>query len=219
MKKSAGKYSEKIILFRLFVIAIILSVVFPENGGSVDDITIARLKYEGGGDWYSNPSSLPNLFSFIRAKTGIPVSPEPAVTNLSDGSIFAYPIVYMNGHGNVSFTQKDAETLRRYLLAGGFLIADDNYGMDKSFRREIKKVFPDKELVLLPLNHPVFSVSFNFPDGLPKIHEHDRLPAQAFAIFSEGENGGFLFLPERSGRWLGRSFGSSRSGGYKACRS
>lgn len=116
----------------------------------------------------------------------MPVSEEEVVVTVGSEELFKYPVVYMNGHGNVSFTQNEAELLRRFLIAGGFLIADDNYGMDKSFRREMKKVFPDKELVLLPNNHPIFSASFSFTGGIPKIHEHDELPAQAYAIFHEG---------------------------------
>ena len=108
------------------------------------------------------------------------------MVSISDEELFNYPIVYMNGHGNIVFTSGEAALLRRYIIGGGFLIADDNYGMDKSFRREMKKVFPDKELVLLPKDHPIFSVLYSFPNGIPKIHEHDGEPAQAYAIFHEG---------------------------------
>ncbi|MFC1528865.1 DUF4159 domain-containing protein [Candidatus Latescibacterota bacterium] len=156
------------------------------SGFSAEKFTIARLKYAGGGDWYSNPSSLPNLMRFVRENTSIPVSEEEAVVSISSEELFKYPVVYMNGHGNVLFTQKEAALLRRYLIAGGFLIADDNYGMNRSFRNEMKKVFPDKELVLLPKNHQIFSIAFPLPGGIPKIHEHDSEPAQAYAIFHEG---------------------------------
>ncbi|MCE5251726.1 DUF4159 domain-containing protein [bacterium] len=151
-----------------------------------EPLTIARLKYGGGGDWYSNPSSLPNLMKFVQENASIPVTGTETAVAVGDEELFDYPIVYMNGHGNISFTQSETASLRRYLTSGGFLIADDNYGMDKSFRREIKKVFPDKELVLLPKNHPVFNALFSFPEGIPKIHEHDGKPAQAFGIFHEG---------------------------------
>ena len=153
---------------------------------SGEKFTIARLKYQGGGDWYSNPTSLPNLLKFIRENAGIETSEEPAVVSISSEELFNYPIVYMNGHGNVSFTDEEVSILRRYLTGGGFLFADDNYGMDKSFRREMKKVFPDKEMILLPKDYPVFSNKFNFPDGLPKIHEHDGYPAQALSYFNDG---------------------------------
>jgi hypothetical protein len=156
----------------------------PSNAGEV--FSIARLKYGGGGDWYSNPSSLPNLMRFVRDKTGLAVSDKETVVSIDGEELFSSPVLYMNGHGNVSFTDEEAGRLRRYLTGGGFLIADDNYGMDTSFRREIKKVFPDKDLLLLPKDHPVFRTLFAFPGGLPKVHEHDGLPAQAFAIFHEG---------------------------------
>jgi len=170
------------LMYGLFL-AVFLAAA-PSRAGEV--FTIARLKYGGGGDWYSNPSSLPNLMRFVRDKTGLSVSDKEAAVSLDGEEIFGCPVVYMNGHGNVLFTAEEAVRLRRYLTGGGFLIADDNYGMDKSFRREIGKVFPDKDLVLLPKNHPVFRTLFQFPGGLPKVHEHDGLPAQAFAIFHEG---------------------------------
>jgi hypothetical protein len=151
-----------------------------------ETFTIARLKYGGGGDWYTNPTALPDLMRFVRENTGLAVSDKEKTVSLDDEEIFGYPVVYMTGHGNVSFTSDEAATLRRYLIGGGFLIANDNYGMDASFRREIKKAFPDKDLVLLPNDNPVFRVFYTFPGGLPKVHEHDGLPAQAFAIFHEG---------------------------------
>ena len=172
-------------LYPLLFLAVIL--LLSKSSSCADEIfTIARLKYEGGGDWYSNSSSLPNLLRFAGNYLGISVSDKEAVVSIGGEELFKYPVVYMNGHGNISLTDKQAEHLRRYLTAGGFLLADDNYGMDKSFRREMKKVFPDKELVLLPKNHPIFNMAFSFPGGIPKIHEHDGLPAQAYAIFHEG---------------------------------
>ncbi len=154
--------------------------------GAGEAFPVARLKYEGGGDWYSNPSSLPNLMRFAREHTGIPLTDDEAVVSVASEELFSYPVVYMNGHGNVRFSRREQERLRRYLTSGGFLIADDNYGMDESFRREMARVFPDKELVLLPKDHPVFSVTFAFPGGLPKVHEHDGKPSQAYGIFHEG---------------------------------
>jgi hypothetical protein len=175
----------KSFVYSLFFSCIILFLAAGSlNAGEI--FTIARLKYGGGGDWYSNPTSLPNLMQYIRENTAIRTAGEEAVVSISDEELFKFPVVYMNGHGNVSFTGQEAALLRRYLTGGGFLIADDNYGMDKSFRREIQKVFPDKELVLLPKDHLIFRAAFPFPGGLPKIHEHDGLPAQAFAIFHEG---------------------------------
>ena len=171
----------------LFVIwSFVLAFVFVSETFSEEILSIAKLKYGGGGDWYSNPSSLPNLMRFVREHTGILTSDGQAVVSISDEELFNYPIVYMNGHGNIVFTSGEAALLRRYIIGGGFLIADDNYGMDKSFRREMKKVFPDKEMVLLPKDHPIFSILYSFPNGIPKIHEHDGEPAQAYAIFHEG---------------------------------
>ena len=148
--------------------------------------TIARLHYGGGGDWYANPSSLPNLLRAIRERTGLPTTErEVTVTPLSP-DLYDYPYLYMTGHGNVRFTDAEVEALRRYLLSGGFLHADDNYGMDASFRREIRRIFPDKELVPVPNDHPVYRMVYEFPNGLPKVHEHDGLPAQGLGIFHEG---------------------------------
>ena len=146
---------------------------------------IARVKYAGGGDWYGDPESLTQLLAFVRAQTRLAAAPEEAVVELSDEKLFAYPYLYLTGHGNVRFSQEDALRLRRYLLGGGFLHVDDNYGLDEHIRREMKKVFPDREFRELPFSHPVFSSHFSFPNGLPKIHEHDGKPAQAFGIFDD----------------------------------
>jgi len=150
------------------------------------EFTIAQLHYGGGGDWYANPSSLPNLLDFIRRTTNIEVAPTPARVQIMDNDLFGYPFLYMTGHGNVRFTDEEVSRLRLYLTSGGFLHADDNYGMDFSFRREMKRVFPDKELVELPFDHPIYRSWFQFPQGLPKIHEHDGKPAQGLGIFDRG---------------------------------
>jgi hypothetical protein len=149
-------------------------------------LTIAQLQYDGGGDWYANPSGLPNLLRTIRERTGLPVSERAGRTRLTDPSLWSYPFIYMTGHGNVRFSEEEVRLLRRYLLDGGFLHADDNYGMDESFRREIRRVFPDRELQELPPGHPLFQVLYPFPQGLPKIHQHDGKPPQAFGIFEKG---------------------------------
>jgi len=147
------------------------------------DFTIARLKYGGGGDWYSNPSSLPNLLKAINERTSIRAAPREVNVEITDPVLFKYPYLYMNGHGNVYFTDEEIKILRTYLASGGFLHADDNYGMDSSFRREIKKVFPDSPLIELPFDHPIYHSFYDFPNGLPKIHEHNGKPAQGFGIF------------------------------------
>jgi hypothetical protein len=149
-------------------------------------ITIARLQYGGGGDWYANPSSLPNLLAAIRARTSFPVREREVTVTALDPSLRDYPFLYMTGHGNVRFSPEERLALRDYLLSGGFLHSDDNYGMDESLRREVALIFPDKEFVELPPDHPIFSVIYDFPDGLPKIHEHDGKPPQAFGIFHSG---------------------------------
>lgn len=148
--------------------------------------TVAQLKYGGGGDWYANPSSLPNLIEFVRENAGLPAVFTGKYVEPTDDDFFNYPYIYMTGHGNVRFTDKEIERLRAYLQGGGFLHADDNYGIDESFRREIKRVFPNNELVELPFDHEIYHCFYNFPAGLPKIHEHDGKPAQGFGIFHEG---------------------------------
>jgi len=148
--------------------------------------TLARLKYGGGGDWYSNPSSLPNLLNFVAEAAPLDVHREEVRVSIMDKQLFSYPYLYLNGHGNIRFSDDEVLRLRKYLQAGGFLHADDNYGMDLSFRREIKRVFPNNELVELPFNHPIYNCFYDFPNGLPKIHEHDGKPAQGLGIFYQG---------------------------------
>ena len=149
-------------------------------------LTIGRLQYDGGGDWYGNPSSLPNLLRAIREGTSLEVESREHVVTLHAIDLWDYPFIYMTGHGNVRFTDDEVITLRRYLENGGFLHADDNYGMDTSFRREMARVFPDKPLVDVPLDHPVYHIVYDFPRGIPKIHEHDGKPAQGLGIFVNG---------------------------------
>lgn len=149
-------------------------------------LTIGRLHYDGGGDWYANPSSLPNLLRAIGERTALTVVERERVVRLTDAALWDVPYLYMTGHGNVVFSEREVAVLRRYLEQGGFLHADDNYGMDEAFRREIARVFPDHPLVEVPLDHPVYHLVYHLPDGLPKIHEHDGKPAQGFGIFLGG---------------------------------
>jgi hypothetical protein len=149
-------------------------------------MTIGRLHYDGGGDWYANPSSLPNLLEAIRTRTRLRVAPEERVVTLRDDDLWDLPYLYMTGHGNVRWSEDDLVTLRRYLRQGGFLHADDNYGMDPSLRRELARLFPGEKLVEVPLDHPVYRLVYDFPKGIPKIHEHDKKPAQGFGIFLDG---------------------------------
>ncbi|MBI4542013.1 MAG: DUF4159 domain-containing protein [Gemmatimonadetes bacterium] len=146
-------------------------------------LTIGRLHYDGGGDWYANPSSLPNLLRAIRERTSLWTQDRERTVRLTDPSLWATPYLYMTGHGNVLFSAEDVRLLRRHLEGGAFLHADDNYGMDASFRREIAKVFPDRPLAEVPPAHPVYHAVYDFPRGIPKVHEHDGLPAQGLGIF------------------------------------
>ncbi|MBT8477656.1 MAG: DUF4159 domain-containing protein [Gemmatimonadetes bacterium] len=148
--------------------------------------TIARVHYDGGGDWYANPSSLPNLLDEIGRRSTLRVSDRPAEVRLTDPDLADYPYLYVTGHGNISLSDREVDVLQRHLRAGGFLHVDDNYGLDQSFRREIARVFPDEELTDVPLNHPIYNIRYDLPQGLPKIHEHDGLPAQGLGIFLDG---------------------------------
>tara|TARA_B100000214_G_scaffold29852_2_gene19362 strand:+ start:380 stop:1030 length:651 start_codon:yes stop_codon:yes gene_type:complete len=147
---------------------------------------IALLKYNGGGDWYANPTALPNLIAFSNTNIGSNIKKEPATVEVGSKDIFNYPFIHMTGHGNVLFSETEVKNLKTYLLAGGFLHIDDNYGMDPYIRRELKKVFPKNDLIELPSNHSIFNGKYNFPNGLPKIHEHDAKRPQAFGIIING---------------------------------
>ncbi|WP_228237553.1 DUF4159 domain-containing protein [Allomuricauda sp. M10] len=147
---------------------------------------IAVLKYGGGGDWYSNPTALPNLIQFCNANIGTRITSQPETVEPGSVSLFKYPFVHMTGHGNVFFTDEEAENLRTYLLSGGFLHIDDNYGMAPYLKRELEKVFPDKQLEELGADHPIFTQKFTFSEGLPKIHEHDGKRPQALGVFDKG---------------------------------
>ncbi len=147
---------------------------------------IARLKYNGGGDWYNDPSSEINLLKFVSKETGIKTKSEYIFADIGSEKIFSFPFLFMTGHGNISFTESEARRLRKYLENGGFLYADDDYGMDQSFRREMRKVFPDQQMVEIPYSHPIYSSVYKFANGLPKIHEHDNKPPQGFGYFLNG---------------------------------
>lgn len=146
---------------------------------------IAVLKYSGGGDWYANPTALPNLIAFCNRRIDTNIKLQPQTVETSSDILFQYPYIHMTGHGNVFFSPEEAENLRTYLLSGGFLHIDDNYGMEPYLRKELPKIFPDKELVELPLDHPIFNEPYDFPEGLPKIHIHDGKRPQAFGIIHE----------------------------------
>lgn len=149
-------------------------------------LKIGKLKYNGGGDWYANKTALPNLTKFCNTQLSMNLATDEDAVEVASRDIYAYPYIYMTGHGNVVFSPQEAENLRNYLIAGGFLHVDDNYGLDKFIRLELKKVFPELELIELPFTHPIYHQKFDFPKGLPKIHEHEGNPAQGFGLIYEG---------------------------------
>ena len=146
-------------------------------------LTIGRVHYDGGGDWYANPSSLPNLLRAVRERTSLRTTERERTVRLTDPNLWSVPYLYMTGHGNVLWSPEEVRALRRHLEGGGFLHADDNYGMDTSLRREVRKLFPDRELADVPFDHAIYHAIYDFPAGPPKIHEHDGLPAQGLGIF------------------------------------
>lgn len=183
MKSLRSQTLTKTLLLPLFMAFIAMLFSF---GKADAQVRIAKLKYNGGGDWYANKTSLPNLIAFCNEQLNTSIHPEEDVVEVGSEDLFLYPFVHMTGHGNVIFSSQEAENLRNYLMAGGFLHIDDNYGLDKFVRLEMKKVFPELEFVEIPFDHPVYHQKFNFDEGLPKIHEHDGNPAKGFGLFYEG---------------------------------
>jgi hypothetical protein len=171
---------------RLLQILIGLLLLVSSSFAPAPALKIAKLKYNGGGDWYANKTSLPNLIAFCNKNLNMQIAPEEDIVEVGSADLFNYPFVHLTGHGNIIFSDQEAKNLRRYLLAGGFLHVDDNYGLDKFFRREIKKVFPELNWVELPFNHPIYQKPFQFTNGLPKVHEHDNKPSQGFGLIYEG---------------------------------
>lgn len=167
-------------------LTVLMTVLAGLLQNSVAQVKIAKLKYNGGGDWYANKTALPNLIRFANKELNLDLEPEDDAVEVGSREIFNYPYLYMTGHGNVVFSTDEANNLRNYLLAGGFLHIDDNYGLDKFVRIELKRVFPELELIELPFDHPIYHQKFDFPKGLPKIHEHDGKPAQGFGLIHEG---------------------------------
>jgi hypothetical protein len=177
-------------IFSCIAVAIIISANLlsgqlnrPEQDPSA--LTIARFRYGGGADWYWGRSSLPNLHKFLAENTSIKTVDKEVNIQATDPQLYDYPILYMTGHGNVKFSDQEVTALREYLISGGFLFANDSYGLAPAFRREMKRVFPEKELVELPFNHPIYHNPYELPNGVPKIHEHDGKPAQGFGIIWE----------------------------------
>mgnify|MGYP006206063579 CR=1 FL=1 len=160
----------------------------PSTARVADDslLTIARLQYGGGGDWYANKTALPNLIEFCNRNLKMNLAYEEEVVEVGSAELFLYPYIYMTGHGNVVFSDQEAENLRSYLIGGGFLHIDDNYGLDQFVRLEMKKVFPELDFVELPFDHPIYHQKFNFNEGLPKVHEHEGKPSQGLALVYQG---------------------------------
>ncbi|HPS83024.1 MAG TPA: DUF4159 domain-containing protein [Bacteroidales bacterium] len=166
----------------IFLFLIFISVTMFSSA----QVKIALLKYSGGGDWYANPTSLPNLVKFCNSNMGTNIATDIPTVDPGSSDIFNFPFIHMTGHGNVIFSDQEAENLRQYMLSGGFLHIDDNYGMDVFIRPQIKKIFPEYELIEIPFNHPIYHQQFEFADGLPKIHEHDAKPPKGYGIVVDG---------------------------------
>lgn len=170
-----------------YIFSIIALLLFGFGVSAQGSFQIALLKYNGGGDWYANlETSIPNLIEFCNKNINTNIQKQQAIVEVGSEEIFNYPFVHMTGHGNIIFSEAEAQNLRNYLLSGGFLHIDDNYGLDQFMRPQMKKVFPELDFIEIPFNHPIYHQSFDFPNGLPKIHEHDQKPPQGFGLIFEG---------------------------------
>ena len=169
---------------KLYVIFLLIFIAFASSAQN-QGVKIALLKYNGGGDWYSDPTALPNLIKYCNQNLKTNIYPEPSTIEIGSPEIFNFPFTHLTGHGNIILSESESMNLRIYLEGGGFLHVDDNYGLDEYFRREVKKVFPNKGFVELPPSHPIFHQKYDLNEGLPKIHEHDKKPPQAFGLFIE----------------------------------
>ena len=185
--KSLQNYHPVFVIFT-FIMTLVVSITDTYAQVGVEDATyqVAVLQYRGGGDWYSNPTSLPNLIRFCNTELSMNIDEEMVYVEVNSPDLSLYPFVHMTGHGNVVFSSSEARNLRNYLLAGGFLHISDNYGMDAFVRKEFLKVFPKLDWVEVPFSHPVYHQTFDFDQGLPKVHEHDDLPPRGFGLFFEG---------------------------------
>jgi hypothetical protein len=173
-------------VFLLISLLSLTDLSYSQQARALSSFKIARLKYSGGGDWYNDPSAEVNLLNFIRQQAGIDVDPRYEFVDIGSENFFSYPFIFITGHGNIVFNDTEVRRLRTYLENGGFLYVDDDYGIDKAFRREIKKVFPTQELVELPFSYGLYHCQFDFSNGPPKTHEHDGKPAQGFGLFHNG---------------------------------
>lgn len=169
-----------------FNLLLFFFILLQAQSHAQEAFQIAVLQYKGGGDWYANPSAVPNLVDFCNRELDMNIATEVPYVEVGSSDLFNYPFVHMTGHGNVVFNQSDVQNLRSYLISGGFLHISDNYGMDPYIRAQMKQVFPELEFIELPFDHPIYHQAFDFPQGLPKIHEHDELPPQGFGLIFEG---------------------------------
>jgi hypothetical protein len=185
MKKTIFQLSCVFLLGSLFWTTAWARAATAQAAGEGEKLIVARLQYAGGGDWYNDRSMIPNLMREVSLRTDIDAAEEEVILELTDPELFQYPFLFMTGHGNVRLSQEEIERLRQYLTHGGFLYIDDDYGMDKAVRREIQKIFPEKDLIELPVDHPIYHLLYDFPNGLPKIHEHDGGAPQGFGLFHE----------------------------------
>ena len=180
-------YHEKIINQVFYSLIVLFPfLLFAQINERPGDFTVVRIKYDGGGDWYGNKTTFKNIFQVMSDELKIRTTLKEKTASIMDESFFNYPVAYIAGHGNIKFSDEEAERLRTYLMSGGFLFADDDYGMDISFRREMKKVFPELSFVELPFSHPIYNIYYEFPNGLPKIHEHDGGPPRGFGLIYKG---------------------------------
>lgn len=173
-------------VFKLLIIALTIVSALPAMAAEWDKLIIPRVKYDGGGDWYTGPTSMPNLVKQAGKRFKIPGQPDNIAVSISDPELFRYPMLFLTGHGQVRFKDNEINTLLTYLDNGGFLWVNDSYGIDKFIRREIRRLYPDRELELLPADHAIFDSAYEFKEGLPKIHEHDAKPPAAYALFDKG---------------------------------
>jgi len=170
----------------VLTLLLVTGIIYPTSAQTDTDFEIARIKYRGGGDWYNNPSALNNLVEFVRQKVPISINPEYKDVSLGSSKLFEYPFAYLTGHGTITVNSAEAENLREYLINGGFLYIDDDYGLDEHARNLLDKVFPEEELIELPFDHSIYHFVFDFESGPPKIHQHDGKPPQGFGILYEG---------------------------------
>lgn len=184
---SGRTLTSTVILCVALCLLLVPTDVLAQTHAEGSAIRLARVKYAGGGDWYNDPSAEVNLLRYIRTNTSMNVDPAYEYVDLATDNLFLYPVIFMTGHGTVAFTDSDVKRLRSYLDNGGFLYIDDDYGMDTSIRKEMKKVFPDQDFVELPFDHPIYHSHFQFPNGLPKIHEHDAKIPQGLGLFTDGK--------------------------------